>query len=187
MMAGLDWVIVGILLLSTVAAAAEGFFVELFSVGGVLLGFLVASWQCSAWAPWFEPYVKSPRMAEAAAFLLLLLAVMILAGVAGKIARWAMKSVGLSWVDRLLGAAFGLLRGAVVVTALVLALTAFVPESPWLQRSDLARAFLVTARVASWVVPAELQKQFQEGVALVRRAHMQGPAPAPDPGPGRPE
>ena len=176
-MTGLDWAIIFILLISVVAAAAEGFFFELFSLGGTVFGFLLASWQYASLAPWFEPYVKSSRVASVAAFVVVVLTVMVLAGLAGKIARWTMKEVGLSWVDRLLGAAFGFVRGLVAVTALVLAVTAFVPEAPWLQGSELARFFLFTARMASWVAPAEMQRQFQDGVTLIRRTHMQLSAP----------
>src|SRR5262249_32719406 len=148
-----DWVIIAIIVLSILGAAAEGFFFELFSLGGAILGFLLASWEHHRVAPGFEPHVKSPQAGNAAGFILIMIFTMIIAGVIGKMARWAMKEVGLRWVDRILGGAFGLVKGVVVVTALVMALTSFLPQAQWLERSELSRYFLLTARVASWLVP----------------------------------
>ena len=179
-MTGFDWVIVAIIVLSILAAAAEGFFFELFSLGGAILGFLLASWEYWRLAPYFEPHVKSTAVANAAGFLVIMVFTIVIASVVGKLARWAMEEVGLRWIDRLLGAAFGVLRGGVVVTALVLALTTFLPQAQWLERSELARYFLLTARVASWTVPGEVRARFLDGVALLRKAHMQAGSPAND-------
>lgn len=171
-----DWVLAGIIVLSILAAAAEGFFFELFSLGGAVLGFVLASWESWRFAPWFEPHVKSAAIANAVAFGMVFFATVILAGVAGKVTRWVMDKAGMRWVDRLLGAAFGLVRGVVVGTAVVWAATTFTPQAPWLERSELSRYFLLTARIASWTVPAGLRQQFQEGVAQVRKARMQDAA-----------
>jgi hypothetical protein len=61
---------------------------------------------------------------------------------------------------------------------MVLAVTTFMPQAKWLDDSELARYFLLTARVASWTVPGSVQQKFYDGVALVRKAHMQVTAPA---------
>jgi membrane protein required for colicin V production len=176
-MAIFDWIIIAILLFSVVTAAAQGFFFELFSFGGAVLGFLLASWNYEKLAPWFEQFVKSTAAGNVAAFVTILVIVAILASAAGKVARWVMKEVGLRWVDRVLGAAFGLLRGLLVVTAVVLAVATFVPQSKWLEESELSRYFLLSARVASWVAPAEVRHKFQEGAAVIRNSRMQELAP----------
>ena len=115
----LDWTILVVLVLSVLGAAAQGFFFELFSLAGVVFGYLLAAWNYKHVAPWFLPYVKNDWVANAAGFLLIFIVIAILAGLAGRIARWAMKEVGLRWFDRLLGAAFGLVKGALVVSVLV--------------------------------------------------------------------
>ncbi|HUS19799.1 MAG TPA: CvpA family protein [Terriglobales bacterium] len=177
-MAGLDWIIIGVIALSVLLAAAQGFFFEMFSLGGAVLGYVLAAWQYGRLAPWFEPYVKSTAVANAAAFFVIFTGVMVLAGAAGKIVRWMMKEVGLRWVDRILGGAFGLLRGVVMVTVGVLALATFVPESKALERSELSRYFLVTGKAVSWLAPGELRQKFQEGIALLRKNRMEALAPA---------
>src|SRR3954471_7746717 len=164
-MSGFDWLIIAVLALSVIAAAAQGFFFEVFSLAGAVVGYLLAAWEYWRLAPWFEQDVKSHAMANASAFMTIFFCVMLIAGIAGKITRWLMKEVGLRWVDRLLGAAFGMVRGILVVSILVLATTSFAPDSKWLERSQLAGYFAVSARAAAAAAPAAMREQFQNGIA----------------------
>ena len=91
-MNGLDWLIAGILVLSVVHAAAQGFVFELFSLAGTVFGYLLAAWEYPVAASYLEPYVKSDVVAAGAGFLLIFVSVVILAGIAGRIARWATKA-----------------------------------------------------------------------------------------------
>ncbi len=177
-MSAIDWAIVAIIAISVLVAAAQGFFFEIFTLAGTIFGYLLAAWEYWRLAPWFEQYVKSTAIANVAAFITIFAFVVMLAGMAGKITRWAMKEVGLRWVDRLLGAAFGLLRGLVVVTVLVMAVATFMPESKWLQKSEFNRYFLLSANSASWMAPADLRQKFKDGLAFVRKTRMQEIRPA---------
>ena len=106
----------------------------------------------------------------------LVMAVLVLAGIAGKIARWAVKEAGLSIIDRVLGAALGLLRGALMVSVVLMGMTAFTPASRWLEGSEFAPYFLVVGRAAIWVAPSELRGRFYQGLDLLRQ-RRQGEAP----------
>src|SRR5216684_6102233 len=171
-----DWIILGFLAFSVTAAAIEGFFHEAFKLAGLVFGYLLAAWQYHRLAEWFAPYLKSPWLGEITGFLIIFLAVMILAGMAGRIARWAMKESGLSFVDRILGGALGLLRGSLIVAVVLVSMTAFTPTSKRLEGSQLAPYFLVVGRAVIWVAPAELRARFYQGLDLLR--HGQQPAPA---------
>ena len=183
-MSGLDWVIVVTVVLSVLLATAEGFFFEIFSLAGAVLGYLFAVWEYARWAPWFLPYVKSEAIAQLVSFLTIFFVVLLLAGMAGRIARWAGKAAGLRWFDRMLGAAFGLVRGVIIVTVLVLGLAAFSPGSSTLAASQLGGYFLVLAHGASWVAPQEVRTRFREGLEALRRvATPDQPAAGPQGGP----
>jgi membrane protein required for colicin V production len=168
-MNGLDWLIAGILLLSMIHAAAQGFVFELFSLVGSVMGYLVAAWEYPAAAKYLAPYVKNDVVAAGAGFLLIFLAVVILAGAAGRIARFATTSVGMRWFDRLLGGAFGLLRGALVVMVLVMAMASFLPSSELLAKSGLAQYFLVAGRAAVYAGPGDLKHKFRDGLKALER------------------
>jgi membrane protein required for colicin V production len=181
-MNALDWIIVVLMFFSILLAAAHGFFFEFFSLAGAAGGFLVAAWGYQRLAAWYLPYVKSPPFADLAGFLTIFFVVVLLGGAVARIARWAMREAGLRWVDRLLGGAFGLLRGVIIATVAIMALTAFVPESPELAGSELAAYFQVAGRGASWLTPSVVRQRFHEGVDKLRQgaARMQTPPAKPE-------
>ena len=169
-MALIDWAIVIILIVSVLGAAKHGFFVEAFSLAGVVLGLLLASWNYQKVLPWIDGWVHSPGVAEAIAFMVIAIAVMVLAGLAGRLIRWSVRSIGLGWADRFIGAIFGLLKGCVLVTLGVMAIAAFLPRATWLEQSKLAPYFLSVAHQASVVTPSELGERIREGVKVIRDA-----------------
>ncbi len=163
----MSWADVGIVivvLLSVLLAAAHGFFFEIFSLAGTVVGYLLAAWGYTRVAPMLEPYVKTPWVANISAFLLIFLAVTLLASAIGRLMRATMKEVGLRGIDRFLGAVFGLARGVLVVMVIALALASFAPESPVLSNSRLAPYLLVVARAAVWLAPTQVRMQFRAGM-----------------------
>jgi len=166
-----DWIILGFLVFSVTAAAIEGFFFEAFKLAGLVVGYLLAAWQYHRLAAWFAPHLKSPWLGEIAGFLIIFFAVLIIAGLAGRITRWVMKKAGLSAIDRVLGAVLGLLRGALVVAVVLSAMAAFAPAAKWLEGSELAPYFLVGGRAAIWLAPSELRHRFYQGLDYMRQVH----------------
>jgi membrane protein required for colicin V production len=167
-LSNVDWVVVLIILLSTIQAAAEGFFHEFFSLAGAVVGYLLAAWEYPRVAAWFTRYVTSQWTADIAGFFTIFLAVVLLAGMLGRLLRRAVRGIGLRWFDRFLGAAFGLLRGIVISAVIALALAAFAPQWGGLQQSRIAPFMLTTSRALIWAAPAELRQRFWTGWELLR-------------------
>jgi membrane protein required for colicin V production len=165
-----DWIIVLVILLSTVQAAASGFFQEAFGIAGLIFGYIIAAWQYHRLGLWLGNYLKSPELADSAGFLAVFMLVMILAGIAGRIMRWAVKKTGLSFLDRLLGGVLGFARGCLMVAVVLMSITAFTPAARWLAGSQLAPYFLVVGRAAIWVAPSELRARFYQGLDFVHRS-----------------
>jgi len=165
----LDWLIVLIVVASAAMAAGQGFFLELFSLGGAVLGYLLAAWNHQRLVPLFDPYVKSTAVSAMAAFLLIFLVVLFAGGLAGRITSWAVKESGLRWYDRLLGGAFGLLRGVIVASAIVMALVAFLPETRVVGGSVLGRYLLVTGRMVAQLAPEDIRDRFRSGMEAMSK------------------
>jgi membrane protein required for colicin V production len=176
-----DWVIVFVLVVSAAQAASAGFFQEAFGIGGLIFGYLLAAWQYHRLADRFAPDLKSPWLGEIAGFLLIFVGVMILAGIAGRIARWIAKEAGLSFFDRVLGGALGLLRGCLVVAIVLVSMAAFTPTSRWLAESEMAPYFLVVGRAAIWLAPAALRARFYQGLDLLHQSQQPGGAQSAPP------
>ncbi len=169
-MNGLDWLILMVVAASVLMAAGQGIFIELFSLAGAVLGFMLAAWNHARLAVWFAPYVKSDAVSSAAGFLTIFVVVLVLAGLAGRTVSWLMKHAGLSWYDRMLGAVFGFVRGVVVATVVVMGLLAFVPESRITSGSAFGPYLIATGRMVSRVAPAEMRERFTRGVESVRKS-----------------
>ncbi len=170
-----DVVIVIVLLVSVIQAAVSGFFQEAFAIAGAVFGYIVAAWQYQHLAGHLTRYVSSRWLAEIVAFLLIFTVVLVLAGLLGRTVRWLIKEVGLSGVDRFMGALLGLVRGALLVSIVLLGMTAFTPNSRWLQGSGFAPYFLVVGRAAILLAPAELRAQFYQGLDYLRRGQTATP------------
>ncbi len=176
-----DWVIVVFLVVSVVTAMWRGFFREGFALAGLVLGYLLAAWEYQRVADWLAPHSKSGRLGEIAGFFTIFVAVLILAGVAGRMAHWMADKAGLTAVDRILGGALGLLRGALVVAIVLTGMAAFQPAAKWLAASELAPYFLVGGRAAVWLAPSELRNRFYQGLDYLR--HVQSAAEGTQPHP----
>jgi membrane protein required for colicin V production len=170
-----DWLILGVIVMSAAVAASEGFFHQAFGIAGLIVGYLLAAWQYHRLAEWFAPHLKSPWLGDIAAFVIILVGVVIVAGIAGRIVRWAMKEAGLSLFDRALGGLLGVVKGSLFVSIILMGMTAFTPTSKMLEGSELAPYFLVVGRAAIWVAPSQLRAKFYEGLDMVRRAHVPEP------------
>jgi membrane protein required for colicin V production len=169
-MTAADWAIVAAIVLNVIAAAVQGFFAEVLSMAGLVIGYIVAAWQYQRLAAWLMAFLKSDLLADIFAFLIIFFAILILFGIAARIARKLMKEVGLSGFDRFLGALLGVVKGGLLVAVVLMGLTAFTPTSKLLESSQLAPYFLVVGRAAIWVAPSALRARFYEGLDFLRRA-----------------
>ena len=165
-----DWIICAVVLLNVITAAMQGFFSEALSMAGLVVGYIVAAWQYRRLAEWFEKFLTNAWLAEILGFLIIFFAILLLFGLAARIARWVMKESGLSGFDRFLGAILGLAKGGLMVAVILMGMTAFEPTSKLLQNSQLAPYFLVMGRAAIWVAPSELRARFYQGLDLIHQA-----------------
>ena len=165
-----DWMICVVVLVNVVAAAMQGFFSEALSIAGLVVGYIVAAWKYRSLAEWLESFLKNPWLAELLGFLIIFFAILVLFGLAARIARWVMKEAGLSSFDRFLGAVLGLLKGGLMVAVILMGMTVFEPTSKFLANSQLAPYFLVVGRAAIWLAPSELRARFNQGLDLLHHA-----------------
>ncbi len=163
-MNALDWLLVILLAYSVVRAIVRGFFQEAFALAGLIFGFLFACWFYGPLAIQLKGLITSPTIAQLASFLLILAGTMIVANLLGKVFRHTASAIGLGFFDRLLGAMFGLVRGALLGVALLVALTAFLPSAPWIENSHLAPYFLRAAHAVSFVMPTDLNHRLLDGL-----------------------
>lgn len=143
----IDFAILGLLLISALIGFIRGFAKEALS----LLSWAAAIWVSlvftSSLAALFSPFIGSIMVSGITAFILLFVVTLILGSLLSMLLNGLISKVGLGGLDRFLGIVFGLLRGGVVVTVLVLVLGLTpVPKQQWWQDAVLLEYFQMAAR-----------------------------------------
>ena len=159
-----DWAIVFVMVLAVLGGLTQGFFRSVFSLGGLLLGLMLAAWNYGLIAKLFLPMVRIEAVANTIGFLLIALLVMGLAAVTGEILSKVFHRMGLGCLDRLAGAAFGFFQGALLVTLVILAALAFFPKAHWLSEGTLPKYFFGACHMSTRMDPAELAKRVRHGL-----------------------
>lgn len=116
-MATLDWVFVAVLVLSLALGAWRGLVYEVLSVLSWLAAFVLAQWLGPDLAAWLPMGQAAEPLRFAAGFAVVFIATVFAGGLLAWATKKMIEAVGLRPVDRTLGAAFGLVRGAVLVLA----------------------------------------------------------------------
>ncbi len=138
-MTSVDWILLSLVLVSMAVGLWRGLVFEVLSLLGWIAAFFLAQW----FSPWVAAYLPLQGMSDsvryAAAFALTFVLSVLLAGLLASLLRKLVSVVGLRPVDRILGAAFGALRGVVVLlaVAVVIDLTP-LKRADWWQVSAAA-------------------------------------------------
>jgi membrane protein required for colicin V production len=163
-----DCLLIAVLAFSTIQAFFRGLLLELFSLAGLAAGVLLAAWNYPLLASPLSRFITNPAVANAVAFLLIAIGVMVLAAILGRMTHTAAHAIGLGFFNRLGGAAFGLARGWLACVAILMAVTAFLPTTEWLKNSRLTPYFLAGAHAVSFVVPHDLEQLILDGATQLK-------------------
>jgi membrane protein required for colicin V production len=163
-----DCFLIALLAFSTITAFLRGIILEFFSLGGLIAGILIASWNYKHVAIILGHLITTPATAEIVAFLLIIIGIMVLSTILGKALNRTAHAIGLGFFDRLLGALFGFARGCLFGVAILMAIAAFLPHSVWIADSRLSSYFLDGAHAVSFVVPHDLQQQILNGAQQLK-------------------
>ncbi|HVN34892.1 MAG TPA: CvpA family protein [Casimicrobiaceae bacterium] len=141
-----DLTLIAIVALSTLFAFARGVVREVMALATWVVGLVAAFAYAAALAALFTRLDISVAARHVLAFALILIAVLVAGAILARALSGAVKAIGLGFVDRLLGAVFGVARGVAVVVlfALVAGLTA-LPKEDWWQNSMLGRSLAEAA------------------------------------------
>jgi len=147
-MGTLDYIILGILLVSAIAGAFRGFLREAFSV----VAWVLAVWLAWKYAPVLAPKLggtlRDPVYGLWAARALILLPVVIAGYYLGAMVNHFVRLSMFSGLDRLLGFLLGLVRGLVIIgIGIILAQATRLDDEGWWQRSRLVASLKPVAGV----------------------------------------
>lgn len=158
----IDFIILGIILVSALISLIRGFVREAFSL---------MVWVLAFWVSWtffrdlslrMESLIMTPSVRLGVAFVILMILSLTVGGLLNYLIIRLISSTGLSGSDRFIGMIFGIARG-VLLTAILVLLAGLtpLPQDPWWQQSILIPYF---QELALWLkdwLPPEVADKFQ--------------------------
>jgi membrane protein required for colicin V production len=138
------------------------------TVSGVLFGF----WFYWIPADWFHKHASSSTtLSSLLGFFTVFFAFVLVGALIGKLLSKFFKWTGLSWLDRLMGAAFGFVRGGLIAVAFVAVLLAFASKPPpnWMVDSKILPYAIDASDVCAALAPGAVKNAFRESMHEIQR------------------
>lgn len=157
-----DWALLGLIAISFLIGLWRGFIKEVFALAVWVAAFLVAFLYSGVLADLIGDRIELPSARSALAFAGLFLFVLLVGGLLTWLIGKLVEKTGLTGTDRLLGSLFGLLRGVLLVVALII-VAGFtpIPEDPWWDESRVIRSMLPLADWGATFLPDEVLEYFE--------------------------
>ena len=154
-----DWAFLGVLAMSLLIGIWRGFVYEVLSVIGWGVSFYLAQWFAPEVATRLPLQGASDPVRYAAAFAVVFIAAVFFSALVAVLIKKLVEAVGLRPVDRTLGAAFGLVRGLILLLAVtvVVNMTA-LKTSVWWKESQGAEVLTAALRGLKPMLPEQFAK-----------------------------
>jgi len=161
-MAVLDYVVIGIIVLSLVLGLWRGVVSELIALAAWVMAFMAALEFGAQCGQYVFSGIGDPAIRALAGCTLVFVGVLVAMSLVRLAVRQMVKALGLSLSDRLLGMFFGMARGLLVVMVLVAAggLTS-APQQPWWKQAVLAPPLETAVLAAKPWLPDDLAKRIR--------------------------
>jgi membrane protein required for colicin V production len=138
------------------------------AISGLLFGF----WYYSVPAAWVhEHWVRRPDFANMLGFWIVFMLFVLAGALLGKLLAKLFKWTGLNWLDRILGGAIGLVRGALLAIVAVAVIMAFTPKPlpPWMVGSEVLPYVVDASNLCSKLAPVAVKEAFRDSMFEIRK------------------
>lgn len=166
-----DMLAIVILAFCIIRGTFRGLIKELSSVVGVLAGFYAAYTYYMGIAKLLSHWMTNPASVNILSFLIIFCCVFLTISMIGVVIKYMLNIAFMGWFDRICGAGFGLLKGVLIVSVMLILFTAFLPKgAPFVKNSILApRIALVSEKMAK-VVSKDMKQQFATKIEELKRS-----------------
>jgi membrane protein required for colicin V production len=131
---------------------SKGLIIELATLAGMVLGIIAAYYFSERVSDFFSGYFTiGPSSMKILSYVLIFLAVLLISWIIGKIITKLVDMVMLGWLNKLLGAIFGLLKGVLVSAIIVLAIVYFDKNEKLITRQAKEKSMFF--RALSAIIP----------------------------------
>ena len=169
----LDLVLVVVVAASAVAGFSAGFARVGIGFVATICGLVFGFWFYWIPADWFQRhFTQNVTLASMLGFFTVFFVVHVAGALVGKMLSRLFKWTGLSWLDRLLGGAFGCVRGALFAVAFVAVLLAFTPKPMpnWMVDSEVLPYAIDASNLCASLAPAAVKNAFHDSMEEIHKA-----------------
>lgn len=167
----LDIALVLVIIWSAVSGLRAGLARVVIALVATVVGLVAGFWCYRLVAAKLLPWVKTDTLANILGFLLILSGVLLLGTLIASMLSSVFKWIGLSWFNHLLGGVAGVLRGALIISALLDFFVAFSP-SPTPSVLERSQVLPYVSELSGWLVnlaPRELKDAFTQQIQNLRQ------------------
>ena len=166
----LDIFIVIILAYCLIRGIFSGLIRELSAIVGVFAGFYGAYTYYPEVAKLLSRWISDTAYLNILSFLIIFCLLFILVSILGVIIKYVLKIAFLGWVDRICGAGFGAVKGILIVSIILITLTAFLSKgAPVIRDSLLAPHVTLISQNMAKVVSKDMKKAFYAKLTELRK------------------
>ena len=150
----LDIIIIVSIAVSTFLGLRTGIIKAVLSLVGLIVGVILAG---RYYVPFSEQlgFIPQENVAKIVAFAIIFIGILIVARVLASLLKWAASAILLGWIDRLVGAIFGFVLGAIFWGAILAIWVNLLGMVGVIAESALARVLLDYFPLVLTLLPAE--------------------------------
>lgn len=139
----------------------RGLMREVISIIGVVGGLWAAYTYYLNAAKYLSKWISDPSYLNILSFLIIFFSVFIIISIIGVIVKYLLQIVTFGWLDRISGGVFGLVKGILIISVLLMTFIAFLQKgSPVIRHSVLSpRVILISEKMAE-LLPPSMKQEF---------------------------
>ena len=167
----LDTVITIILGYCLIRGFFRGLVKEISSIIGVLGGLYAGYTYYQNIARPLGVWIANTAYLNIVSFLLLFCGVFVVVSVVGVIIKYLLNIAFLGWVDRFCGVVFGVAKGVLIASVILMILTAFLPKgAPLIKDSMLAPHVARVSEIMAQLVSKDMQQEFSSKITELKKS-----------------
>jgi membrane protein required for colicin V production len=150
----LDIVIIVAIAITTFIGLKIGLIKTVLSLAGLIIGVILAG---LFYVPLSEKltFISQPTLSKVVAFAIILVGIMVIAAVLAMVLKWATSLMMLGWVNRIGGAALGLVLGSILCGAVLALWVSLFGAGETIANSGLAAFLLKKFPLVLGLLPGE--------------------------------
>ena len=162
----LDFIILGLLTFFLIKGIFRGFFREIASLAGIIVGLVIGNHYHPQMATYLRAYIPLEKALPLISFIIVFILVVIGFHLFGFLLHSLFKRLLIGWFDRTLGICFALIKGVIISYLLIVLLTFFVPStSPLIASSKSARLVIITYQSMARLISPDIYQRWKAKIS----------------------